>query len=95
MRKILLSFCSLATLLANTFAAVDIEPTSNDRGFNTHIIENALPTADQTHEVLSINTNTLLVSQLSNSVLVKVQVKDGQVTGFASFQIGSPTSQLH
>ncbi|KAG0009783.1 hypothetical protein BGZ81_003171 [Podila clonocystis] len=96
MRMILLSFWSLATLLAISFAAVPIAPTSNDHSFSTHIIENALPTAALTHDVLSIpHTNTLLVSQLSNSVLVKVQVNGGQVTGLASFQIGSPTSRLH
>ncbi|KAG0068819.1 hypothetical protein BGZ93_008115 [Podila epicladia] len=97
MRTILLSFFSVAIILINSaLAAVRIASASSDHGFTAHIIENALPTAAQTHEVLSIpGRNTLLVSQQSNSVLVKAQVNNGNVTGVAAFQIGSPTSQLH
>ncbi|KAF9318255.1 hypothetical protein BG003_011565 [Podila horticola] len=97
MRTTLFSFFSLATLLASSALAVPVAPASTGHGVTIHIIENALPTASQTHEVLSIpDRKTLLVSQMSDSVLVKARVNnDGQVTGLAAFQIGSPTSQLH
>ncbi|KAG0342708.1 hypothetical protein BG000_002053, partial [Podila horticola] len=70
-------------------------PTAH--GPTHHILENALPTAAQTHEVVKVpNSNTVLVSQLSNSVLVKARVDSmGQVTALSAFQIGSPSSQLH
>lgn len=97
MRTELLSFLLIAIFLAYSALAVSIAPVSNARGPTINIIENALPTAKQTHEVVSIpGKNTLLVSQMSNSVLVKAHVnKVGRVTALAAFQIGSPTSQLH
>ncbi|KAF9307059.1 hypothetical protein BGZ74_000063 [Mortierella antarctica] len=96
MRTNLLSLLSLGFLLAPALAAVSIAPMPTAHGPTHHIIENALPTAAQTHEVVKVpNSNIVLVSQLSNSVLVKAQVNDGKVTGVAAFQIGSPTSQLH
>ncbi|KAI9241615.1 MAG: hypothetical protein BYD32DRAFT_433026 [Podila humilis] len=97
MRATVRSFLSVTAFLASSVLAVTVAPVSNDRGPTIHIIENALPTAPQTHEVVSIpNKNTLLISQFSNSVLVKAQVDDvGQITALTAFQISTPTSELH
>ncbi|CAG8826112.1 13631_t:CDS:1, partial [Cetraspora pellucida] len=40
---------------------------------NQYIVENQLPLSEQTHEVVKVK-DIVLVSQLANSVLVKVQV---------------------
>lgn len=99
MRTNLLSLISLATLVLaqSALAAVSIAPMPTARGATGHIIENALPTAAQTHEVVKVpNSNIVLVSQLSNSVLVKARVDDvGQILAVSAFQIGSASSQLH
>ncbi|KAF9312837.1 hypothetical protein BG006_004275, partial [Podila minutissima] len=50
-------------LVNSALAAIPIAPTLNDHGFTVYIIENALPTAAQTHEVVKVpNSNIVLVS---------------------------------
>ncbi|KAF0536897.1 hypothetical protein F8M41_008946 [Gigaspora margarita] len=59
------------------------------------IVENQLPHAEQTHELVKVG-DIVLISQLSNSVLVKIQVdKYGIGQQMASFQIANPNSTLH
>ncbi|CAG8749239.1 40445_t:CDS:1 [Gigaspora margarita] len=59
------------------------------------IFENQLPLAQQTHELVMVE-DIVLVSQLSNSVLVKVRVdENGVAQHVESFQIANPNSNLH
>ncbi|KAF9423943.1 hypothetical protein BGZ94_008126 [Podila epigama] len=87
----------LLVLVQSTWAAVPVVPSNANYGNASYIIENLLPTAEQTHEIVVVpNTDIVLISQLSNSVLVKAQVnKEGKVLKAAAFQFGSPASALH
>ncbi|CAG8624809.1 32501_t:CDS:1 [Gigaspora margarita] len=59
------------------------------------VVENQLPLAEQTHELVKVE-DIVLISQLSNSVLVKVQVDTyGVAQQVAGFQIANPNSNLH
>ncbi|KAG0328234.1 hypothetical protein BG000_000567 [Podila horticola] len=63
-----------------------------------HVIENLLPHAVETHEVIHIpnSDNMLFISQKSNSVLLKVRVdQHGLVHELAAFNIGHSTDGLH
>ncbi|KAG0258199.1 hypothetical protein BG011_003432 [Mortierella polycephala] len=88
---------STAEYDSSVFAAVTITPTSAERGPSRYVIENQLPLADQTHEVVKVpNSNVVLISQMSNSMLVKAEVDDsGAVQQFEAFQMGQNTSALH
>ncbi|CAG8824389.1 7026_t:CDS:1, partial [Gigaspora rosea] len=60
-----------------------------------YIYENQLPLAQQTHEMVKVD-NIVLISQLSNSVFVKVQVNEhGFAEEVAGFQIANPNANLH
>ncbi|CAG8624826.1 32502_t:CDS:1 [Gigaspora margarita] len=77
-------------------AKVTIKPV-NSAGLpsNQYIVENQLPLSNQTHELVKVE-DIILVSQMSNSVLVKVQVdKYGVAQQVAGFQIANPNSSLH
>ncbi|KAF9919621.1 hypothetical protein FBU30_010732 [Linnemannia zychae] len=80
-----------------TFAAVPITILENNRTESRYVIENQLPVAEQTHEVIQVpNSNTILISQMSNSVLLKADVDSrGVVNAIGAFRIGSMTSGLH
>ncbi|KAG0300146.1 hypothetical protein BGZ98_009415, partial [Dissophora globulifera] len=79
------------------FAAVKIVPAPAERAPSHYVFENQLSIADQTHEVVKLpNSNMVLVSQMSNSVLVKAEVDDkGIVQQLAAFRMGQNTSALH
>ncbi|KAF9983684.1 hypothetical protein BGZ75_004854 [Mortierella antarctica] len=61
------------------------------------LVENHLPIAEQTHEVIKIpGTDVVLISQMSNSVLLKAKVdKHGVVKNVKAFLVGNSTSALH
>ncbi|CAG8556979.1 2780_t:CDS:1, partial [Scutellospora calospora] len=62
---------------------------------NQYIVENQLPHANQSHELVKVE-DIVLVSQMDTSVLVKVQVdKYGVAQQVTGFQIANPTSGLH
>ncbi|CAG8567112.1 20091_t:CDS:2, partial [Gigaspora rosea] len=74
---------------------VTITPSPADLPSNRYFVENQLPIADQTHELVKVK-DIVLISQLSNSVLVKVQVdKYGVAQQVAGFQVANPNSNLH
>ncbi|KAF9437524.1 hypothetical protein BGZ76_000398 [Entomortierella beljakovae] len=91
------SILLLLLLIQLVFARVPINPVSTDRALSRHIIENGLPFTEQTHEVLKVpNSDVVIISQMSNSVLVKATVNDtGYVQEVSAFQIGKKTSGLH
>ncbi|KAK3821554.1 MAG: hypothetical protein J3Q66DRAFT_333593 [Benniella sp.] len=72
-------------------------PVSNQRSTSYQYVENQLPTTPQTHEVIMVTgSSVMLISQLSNSVLLKASVDaNGVVKDVGAFQIGSPNSRLH
>ncbi|KAF9358345.1 hypothetical protein BGX34_008970 [Mortierella sp. NVP85] len=72
-------------------------PVSNQRSTSYQYVENQLPTTPQTHEVIMVtDSSVMLISQLSNSVLLKASVDaNGVVQDIGAFQIGSPKSRLH
>lgn len=62
------------------------------------ITEYELPPADQTHEIIKMPGEPLvLVSQMSNSTLVKLRLEKEteQVTDVRAFPLGPPTAMLH
>jgi streptogramin lyase len=62
------------------------------------ITEYELPPAEQTHEIIKMPGRPLvLVSQMSNSTLVKLWLEQGteQVTGVRAFPLGPPSAMLH
>ncbi|KAF9186433.1 hypothetical protein BGZ51_002019 [Haplosporangium sp. Z 767] len=87
----------LFVLIQSVFAAVTVTPTPAERAPSRYAIENQLPLADQTHEVIKVpNSSIVLISQMSNSMLVKAKVDDnGVVKRFKAFQLGQNTSALH
>ncbi|KAI8062249.1 hypothetical protein BC940DRAFT_262010 [Gongronella butleri] len=102
--KVLCSFFAAALLFVqlthaiNDVSEVQITPASaNGTGLTSYIIENPLPTAAQTHEmVLVTDTKMLLITQMSDSVLVKAQIDDhGKFQNVAAFQVNKNTSMLH
>ncbi|KAF9543150.1 hypothetical protein EC957_001212 [Mortierella hygrophila] len=95
-KKLLSSLFSLL-FVQSIATALSITPTSADRGASRYVIENPLPLADQTHEVVRVaKTNVILISQMSNSVLLKATVDDhGLIKDISAFQLGQSTSALH
>ncbi|KAF9344881.1 hypothetical protein BGX26_003797 [Mortierella sp. AD094] len=90
----------LLLLIQSVFAVVPIAvaPAPSGHVPSRFLIENILPQADQTHEVLKVpNSNVVLISQMSNSVLVKAQVDNvGVITQLVAFRIGlNASSALH
>ncbi|MGH3771984.1 MAG: hypothetical protein ACRDRW_11415 [Pseudonocardiaceae bacterium] len=62
------------------------------------ITEYELPPADETHEIIKMPGKPLvLVSQMSNSTLVKLRLDQGteQITDMRAFQLGQPSAMLH
>ncbi|CAO3627444.1 unnamed protein product [Cunninghamella blakesleeana] len=61
------------------------------------IVESDLPKAEQTHEIVAVpKSNVVLISQMSNSVLVKAKVDHrGVIRDLYHFQMGTNTSGLH
>ncbi|KAK3811544.1 MAG: hypothetical protein J3R72DRAFT_463357 [Linnemannia gamsii] len=88
----------LSLLLAQCIAAtVTVTRVSSARSASRYVIENQLPVADQTHEVIRVgNSNVVLISQMSNSVLLKAKVDPrGVIREIGAFQLGQNTSALH
>ncbi|KAG0197366.1 hypothetical protein BGX28_009132 [Mortierella sp. GBA30] len=87
----------LFLFIQSVYAAVSVTPTAAERAPSRYVIENQLPLADQTHEVVKVpNSNVVLISQMSNSVLVKATVNaEGAVQNLGAFQMGQNTSALH
>ncbi|KAF9993164.1 hypothetical protein BGZ80_000063 [Entomortierella chlamydospora] len=88
---------ALILLVQSVSAAVTITHAPSGHSSSNHVIENELPFANQTHEVVKVpNSNVVLVSQMSNSVLVKAMVNNkGAILKLQGFQIEKPTSALH
>ncbi|KAG9063562.1 hypothetical protein KI688_004447 [Linnemannia hyalina] len=95
-KKLLSSLFSLLSV-QSIATALSITPLAADRAASRYVIENPLPPADQTHEVVRVaGTNVILISQMSNSVLLKATVDDhGVITDIGAFRIGESTSALH
>ncbi|KAG0236315.1 hypothetical protein BGW42_003727 [Actinomortierella wolfii] len=76
---------------------VDVTPVSTSRAETLQYIENTLPLAAQTHEVIMVpRTSVMLISQMSNSVLVKAKVDNrGLIKELGAFRMGNETSALH
>ncbi|KAG0200762.1 hypothetical protein BGX28_006278 [Mortierella sp. GBA30] len=87
----------LALLLIQSAFAVDIKPVPAGNLYRRNVHENQLPFAEQTHEVVKVpNSRIVLISQMSNSVLVRALVNEqGVIIRSNAFQVGSPTSALH
>ncbi|KAF9085534.1 hypothetical protein BGX27_003434 [Mortierella sp. AM989] len=87
----------LFLLIQSSFAAVNISAAPADRTLSRYVIENQLPIAVQTHEVVKVpTTDVVLISQMSNSVLLKARVDDrGAVLELFAFQIQTNNSGLH
>ncbi|KAG0204683.1 hypothetical protein BGX28_003432 [Mortierella sp. GBA30] len=80
-----------------TFGHVPITSVPAATFYLRNVHENQLPITNQTHEIVKLpNSRIVLVSQLSDSVLVRAFVdKRGVIKRSDAFQIGSPTSALH
>ncbi|KAG0057550.1 hypothetical protein BGZ83_008132 [Gryganskiella cystojenkinii] len=91
------SFLLLLLLVQSIFASVSITPASSDRSPSRAIIENQLPVAVETHEVIKVsNSDVVLISQMSNSVLLKAVVDDDGLVGeLKAFQMSQAASGLH
>ncbi|KAF9903230.1 hypothetical protein EC991_004052 [Linnemannia zychae] len=88
----------LSLLLAQCIAAaVTVTQVPSARSASRYVIENQLPVADQTHEVIRVgDSNVVLISQMSNSVLLKARVDTrGVIQEIGAFQINQNTSALH
>ncbi|KAF9342953.1 hypothetical protein BGX26_006520 [Mortierella sp. AD094] len=87
----------LFLLIQSVFATVTIAPAPSEHSPSHHVVENQLPLADQTHEVVKVpNSNMVLISQMSNSVLVKALVDNaGIIQQLQAFQIEQNSSALH
>ncbi|KAF9965941.1 hypothetical protein BGZ70_003733 [Mortierella alpina] len=79
------------------FAAIEITSSPSEHTPSHFLVENHLPIAEQTHEVVKIpGTDMVLISQMSNSVLLKAQVDEhGLVKNVKAFLVGNITSALH
>lgn len=89
---------ALASLLIQTaLALTPITRASAKHGLNHYFVENLLPLAKETHEIVKVpNSSIVLVSQMSNSVLVKARVDErGIIKGLSAFLMGTNTSALH
>ncbi|KAK3823912.1 MAG: hypothetical protein JOS17DRAFT_752584 [Linnemannia elongata] len=95
-KRLLSSLLSLL-FIQSIATAVPIIRLPAQRAASRYVIENPLPPAVQTHEVVRIaNTNVILISQMSNSVLLKATVDDrGVIKHIGAFQISQNTSALH
>ncbi|KAG4071261.1 hypothetical protein HA402_003965 [Bradysia odoriphaga] len=79
------------------FSAVQIERVepSSDLGYD-YVIENDLHDAVQTHEICVVNSKLILISQMSESVLIKAVVDSrGIIQRMGAFRIGKSTSMVH
>ncbi|KAI1296360.1 hypothetical protein EDD11_007415 [Mortierella claussenii] len=88
----------LLALIQLTLADVPVTPIPPSSGVpSRNVVENQLPLADQTHEVVKVpNSSVVLISQMSDSVLLKVNVDDhGVVQQTKAFLMGQTTSALH
>ncbi|KAF9979531.1 hypothetical protein BGZ65_006427 [Modicella reniformis] len=90
----------LSLLFIQSISAIsDIVPVLSslvDGRPNRYFMEGQLPLAEQTHEIIgTTDPSVVLISQMSNSVLLKTKVMDGVVQQVRGFQIGSKTSWLH
>ena len=60
------------------------------------VTEYSLPAAAETHEIIAVNDNLLLISQQTDGSLVKVVLDDnGRPTGSSKWQLTTPFSGLH
>jgi len=60
------------------------------------VTEYSLPAARETHEIIAVNDNLLLISQQSDSSLVKVVLdNNGLPSGSSKWQLTTPFSGLH
>jgi virginiamycin B lyase len=60
------------------------------------VTEYSLPAARETHEIIAVNDNLLLISQQTDGSLVKVVLDDnGRPTGSSKWQLTTPFSGLH
>ncbi|KAF9120174.1 hypothetical protein BGX30_003329 [Mortierella sp. GBA39] len=95
--KPLLSSIISLLFVQSIATALSITSLPANRAASRYVIENPLPPADQTHEVVRVpGTNVILISQMSNSVLLKATVNDyGVIMRIGAFQLGQNTSALH
>ncbi|KAF9288956.1 hypothetical protein BGZ68_010281 [Mortierella alpina] len=91
------SITLLLLLIQSAFAAIKITHSPSQHTPSHFLVENHLPIAEQTHEVVKIpGTDVVLISQMSNSVLLKAKVdKYGVLKHVRAFLIGNNTSALH
>ncbi|KAG0277327.1 hypothetical protein BGZ96_002912 [Linnemannia gamsii] len=96
-KRIISSLLSLLSIQFIATNALPITPVPASRAASRYVIENPLPYAVQTHEVIRVpNTNVILISQMSNSVLLKATVNNqGIIQDIGAFQLGQNTSALH
>jgi hypothetical protein len=83
--------------LITTTVGFDVQPMANTATHCSAIVkESNLPPAVQTHEiVMTAGQHVILISQMSNSVLVKANLDQGSINEVAAYQIGKNTSGLH
>ncbi|KAF9951237.1 hypothetical protein BGZ72_007216 [Mortierella alpina] len=91
------SISLLFLLVQSALAAVTITHSPSERTPSHFIVENHLPIAEQTHEIVQVpGTDVVLISQMSNSVLLKAKVDEhGVVSNVKAFLVGNSTSALH
>ncbi|KAH7042998.1 hypothetical protein BKA57DRAFT_471189 [Linnemannia elongata] len=94
--RVLSSLLSLL-FIQSIATALPITSVPAPHAASRYVIENPLPPAVQTHEVIRVaDTNVILISQMSNSVLLKATVDDrGVIQDIGAFQLGQETSALH
>jgi streptogramin lyase len=84
-----LSVLSLTAFLPTLSLALETSPAKS-------VVEYALPAAAQTHEILAISDNLLLISQQSNSALLKVALNShGEPIAVRSWALTGVDSGLH
>jgi virginiamycin B lyase len=89
---VLVSITHLLTFLLSTSLVGAVSVSSLDQS----VVEYALPAADETHEILAVNKELLIVSQQSDGSLVKVALGDGgQPTDARKYTATNPLSGLH
>ncbi|ORX89899.1 hypothetical protein K493DRAFT_232124 [Basidiobolus meristosporus CBS 931.73] len=92
----MLHFNTLVLFLVSTLCSIQVDAAAAPICTN-RIDEYHLPPTEMTHELLKLpNSDMILISQMSNSKLVKVQLgPDGQVTGIEAHSLGGPNAGLH
>ncbi|KAF9572507.1 hypothetical protein EC968_009731 [Mortierella alpina] len=91
------SIVLLLLFAQSVVTAIQITHSPSEHTPSHFLVENHLPIAEQTHEVVKIpGTDVVLISQMSNSVLLKAKVdKHGVVKNVKAFLVGNSTSALH